>query len=304
MQVILSYTQHDDKIMEQIHFHLQTLSKEGLISALSIHQIMAGGETELTLNPFSQADLVIPLINKQYMSLYYLFSNAIRKALLNKMEGEVIIVPVIIDSCDWSNTLFNNFTTLPLNNYPVSQWESKAKAMETIIQEFRQLLTDGIKGLWANPWSTSLRLNILSPGYEKLKFSKKSFAQIKMYLKEYMQKISLLLDLHGTVYLENCFKFESIIKNANCLKQSKIIISLSEQKLPFFSGCLPIIQLRYYFDNERYLQNKVFILSSDNGNLFWILHESFSGLRKTHQFLPKEIAKLIWDDWMNKSDLL
>ena len=55
-------------------------------------------------------------------------------------EGKIIIVPIIVESCDWLRTPFKNVKVLPTDGKPISDWQNVNIAFLNRTKELRKLL--------------------------------------------------------------------------------------------------------------------------------------------------------------------
>ena len=77
-------------------------------------------------------------MNFQYLVILLVqFTEALRR----EKEGSLLIVPVIIDPCDWLNTPFKEFRVLPPDGKAVSTWSNINTAFLDITQGLRNVIT-------------------------------------------------------------------------------------------------------------------------------------------------------------------
>jgi hypothetical protein len=75
-----------------------------------------------------------------YLASHYCYEREFEKAMQMQDAGELTIVPVIVEPCDWLNTPFGKFKALPKDGKPISTWENKNTAFLDVTQNLRGCL--------------------------------------------------------------------------------------------------------------------------------------------------------------------
>ena len=310
MHVVISYAIENKKIMEEICTYLNSLIDQGLLSTWKTWEIVSGEKSE-AMPYHAFPDVWIPLLSPHFLALMAWNEESLQKALHKQRKGELVILPVIIETCNWASTMFNDLRVLQ-NKKPIIRWLNRQQACEAIFQHIRQILSKPsiVNEVHYYHSSTVFHENYWIPGesislnLEKWKFIKNSFEEIKWQMKEIIDKSIYLLNLEAINHIDTDFSFEMLIRGRNNGPESLLQIHLFAEKLVFSPYCTPVVQIAYDFENKIKPSGKIFMLSGFHQDLFWILNKSYCGLNPGPHYDSFAIAKTIWIDWLQRSVIL
>src|SRR5687767_13106019 len=152
MNAFLSYSHNDSEDLAMFEKHLSQLKRENKINAWYDGKIGAGGNLEKEISRNLQtSELFIALLSPEYIASNYCYNKEFEKAMEMQKAGELIIVPVILESCDWLNTPFKDFKALPKDGKPIRTWENKNTAYLDVIQNLRKLIENDLSSVESSP---------------------------------------------------------------------------------------------------------------------------------------------------------
>src|SRR5205809_2078711 len=141
MKAFISYSHKDSTMLEFLHKHLIQLQRDRLISAWTDNEIPAGGKISKSISKeLNSSELFVALVSPDYIASGYCYNVEFDAALKLEEKGEITIVPVIIEPCDWLNTPFKEFKALPKDGKAISLWENKNTAFLDVAQNIRRVL--------------------------------------------------------------------------------------------------------------------------------------------------------------------
>lgn len=154
--LFISYSHADAGLLERLHKHLAQLEREGTVAGWYDREIHAGGNiaTEIE-NALEGASIFIACASPDYIASNYCYDKELDRALAREAAGELTIVPVIFEPCDWLSTPLAKFKALPGDGKPVSEYTNENVAFLEVIRELRSLTQTSKDGVESAPSATS-----------------------------------------------------------------------------------------------------------------------------------------------------
>jgi hypothetical protein len=139
VRVFCSYSHKDESWKDRLETHLAPLKNSDLIDLWHDRKIRAGcnWQSEIDRN-INAADIIVLLISSDFLSSDYCYGIEMMIALKKHSKNEVVVIPVILRSCDWKNTPIRSLLVLPQDGNPVNRHADKDQALCEIANEIRQ----------------------------------------------------------------------------------------------------------------------------------------------------------------------
>jgi len=226
-------------------------------------------------------------------------------------QGKLIIVPVILEPCDWLNTPFKQFKAVPRDGKAVSSWENKNTAFLDIIQNLRNLTkskesvkTVGFGEVKQNiPLSRNYRVEKDFDTIEKLHFAESGFHEIKDFLKRYIDEIVQLENIKAKVLNESEQSFNAIIVNRNKIAtEANLSVTIGADNSIWNSGKDADKAINYSINDNR--TGKGLVLRFDKFHLFWSQNNYHGNYGDKNEFSTKDIADALWNEWLGSVGIL
>ncbi len=316
MNAFISYSHQDSNMLDLLHKHLAQLRRENIINDWTDRDIMPGGKLDQNISSaLSKAKLFIALLSPDYIASNYCYEKEFTAAL-KLQEGGLIIIPVIVEPCDWLNTPLRDFKALPKDGKAVSNWENTNNAFLDVIQNIRRLIEASGEKLSSSfpinqPHNTLVRNYRVQKDFdsiEKIEFAEKSMVEVKEYIKRYMEEVVKLENIKSRIFVDNDQEFECILVNRNKIAtESHLRISIGiENASSMFSTMTKDKQLLYSISKGTYSrqEEKTIRLTFDEFHLFWTQESYHSRNQKNKELTSKDIADLIWSEWLESVGIL
>ena len=313
MQAFISYSHEDASMLDLLHKHLAQLQRDNIVTAWTDRDILAGGKLNAAISSeLSQSNLFFALLSPHYIASNYCYETEFQKALEMEKLGSIIIVPIIIEPCDWQHTPFKEFKALPKDGKAVSTWENKNTAFLDVIQNIRKLLTSNtgkskeIKSSSSNalPFSRNYRVKKDFDSIEKLEFTEKTFTEIKEYLKRYIEEILQIENIKARTLIETDKQFECWLVNRNKIdSESQLKISIDSGRSHSGFRATSENQIIYSITHNSRPSNVTFLLSFDEFEMFWSQGSFYSSQSGT-KLKAKDISEMIWNEWLESVGIL
>ncbi len=124
-----------------MHTHLAMLRRENLIDTWYDRDILAGDEIDAEIaEQLESCELFIALLSPDFLNSDYCYEKEMQKAIDRHEAGELRIVPIIVEPCDWKTSPLKRFLALPKDGKPVSEWNNENTAYLNIVTELRRLI--------------------------------------------------------------------------------------------------------------------------------------------------------------------
>lgn len=150
-----SYVDEDKIYQQELEKRLIVLRRQGLITDWHARRIDVGmiKQQEIDIH-IQSANIILLLISPDYLASDYYFGYEMQLALIRHANKEILIVPVILRPCEWDETPLVNFSVLPTDCKPISQWRDRDHAFLDVVRGIRKI----IQPFQDKPLSGSLRL--------------------------------------------------------------------------------------------------------------------------------------------------
>lgn len=139
--IFISYAHEDELFKDKLVKHLSGLTRNGEINLWTDTVIVPGQEWDNEIkNALQQADIILFLVSADFMASNYIHTIEIENAIAKHNSGEIIIVPVIVRSCDFRSLPLKKFQALPKGNVPVTKWSDEDEAFLNIVEGIKMIL--------------------------------------------------------------------------------------------------------------------------------------------------------------------
>jgi hypothetical protein len=156
LKLFISYSHADQDLLERLHKHLAQLQRDGSISEWYDREIHAGGNIHEEIDAaLEQADTFLACASPDYIASNYCYERELERALERVSAGELTIIPVIFEPCEWLETPLANFKALPRDGKPVVEFTNQNLALLEVATELRRLANVPQKAAGGSPRSPS-----------------------------------------------------------------------------------------------------------------------------------------------------
>jgi hypothetical protein len=141
MKAFISYSHRDEQMLERLHTHLSMLRREGGITDWYDRQIAAGASIDREVaKQLDSCQIFLALVSPDFLSSGYCYDKEMARAIERHAAGEIMIVPIILESCDWLASPLKQFKAIPKDGKPISEWTNKNAAWLDVVTELRRLV--------------------------------------------------------------------------------------------------------------------------------------------------------------------
>ncbi|MBD2411502.1 hypothetical protein FACHB389_11685 [Nostoc calcicola FACHB-389] len=138
VKLFISYSHRDEKLRHQLDKHLASLKRQKVIEAWHDRKIEAGMEWAKQIDDnLNKADIILLLISPDFIFSNYCSEIEMEQAIKRHEAGEAIVIPIILEPCDWTWLVFSKYQAFPTNAKPVTTWTNVNEAFLDVIQGIR-----------------------------------------------------------------------------------------------------------------------------------------------------------------------
>jgi hypothetical protein len=141
MKAFVSYSHRDEAMRERFDAHLSMLRKEGSITDWYDRKIVAGGRIDDEVKrQLDSSQLFLALVSPDFLNSGYCYDKEMTRAIERDAAGEMAIVPIIAEPCDWLASPLGKFKAIPRDGKAISEWTNKNTAWLDVVTELRRLV--------------------------------------------------------------------------------------------------------------------------------------------------------------------
>lgn len=146
VEIFLSYSRKDEKLLQDFKIHLTSLRLSGYASLWHDGLIVPGqGWDDEIKENLDRSKIIILLISKYFIQSKYCQEVELARAYERYEAGKACIIPVILRHCSWKKIPFGRKTlgdlqALPRNVKPITDWQNRDKAFTTIVEEIQAII--------------------------------------------------------------------------------------------------------------------------------------------------------------------
>jgi hypothetical protein len=193
-KLFFSYSHKDEIFRNELETHLSMLKRQGIIEPWHDRRIDAGSEIDGVISQeLETADIILLLVSPYFLDSYYCYDKELQRAIEKHKKGEVKIIPIIVNSCDWKNSPLSELLVIPTDGKPVSKYPNHHDAfleITTAIRSIAEKITPSntfqnaqiskqscshISSSLQPPRSSNLRIKKEFSDHDKDEFLEKSF---------------------------------------------------------------------------------------------------------------------------------
>ena len=140
LKVFLSYAHEDEAMKEQLDKNLIMLKRSNQIDVWEDRKITAGMEWDQSITKaLAEADIILLLISTDFNNSEYIWNKELKTALERHEKNEARVIPVILRTCDWSQSPYAKLLALPVGAKPISSFPDADVAYTDIAKGIRMV---------------------------------------------------------------------------------------------------------------------------------------------------------------------
>lgn len=140
--LFLSYSHKDEEAMGLLETHLQSMVRRGLLESWHDRRIDPGSEIkdEISAN-LEKADIIALLVSPYFIASDYCYNVEMKRALDRHEAGSAVVIPIILEYCNWHSLPFGKLKATPIDGRPISSYPNRHEALKQVAEDIEEVVT-------------------------------------------------------------------------------------------------------------------------------------------------------------------
>lgn len=310
INAFISYSHKDAEILSRLHTHLAVLRRSGQISGWYDRSILAGGviDTEIS-KELENCNLFLAIVSPDFLDSSYCYEKEMNRAFERHDAGQIRLIPIIVEPCDWIHTPLSRFKALPKDGKPISEWPNPNNAYQDIVSELRRIVSDLESKQRPNLQNEDLPSSKKTSQPSRFKV-KKSFDEIDK--KDFSDKAYQIIRDQFKLFIDEIDNHEDVRAQLKDIDSTAFTCTILNKAKKNSVGHLTVhgktsnflgdMSFSYSADASPNTTNGTFQVRSDDYDLYLGLGFPMIG-RENRRLNPIEAALLLWKDLLNRADI-
>jgi formylglycine-generating enzyme required for sulfatase activity len=141
IDVFIAYAHEDLAFKNELKKFLAPLLREGRVTVWDDFDINAGEDWDAAIKQrLYSAGVVLLLVSADSLASKYFYGEEVRISLERHQRGDMVLVPIVLRSCDWTSTPLGALEALPAKGKAVSSWPNRDDAFQDIVTGLRAVI--------------------------------------------------------------------------------------------------------------------------------------------------------------------
>ena len=141
IKVFLSYAHEDEAMKERLDKNLVMLKRSDQVEVWEDRKMIAGLEWDQSITKaLAEADIILLLVSTDFNNSEYIWNKELKTALERHEKNEARVIPVILRTCDWSQSPYAKLQALPTGAKPISSFADADVAYTDIAKGIRMVV--------------------------------------------------------------------------------------------------------------------------------------------------------------------
>lgn len=282
------------------------LRRDGLISAWYDREIRPGSVIDDEVGAqLERCDLFLALVSPDFLASNYCFEREMGRAIERHEAGEMRIVPIIVEPCDWKSSPLVRFKAVPRDGKPITEWTNQNNALLDVVTELRrlsdveqQVAADASEASSAEA-SRKYRVKRNFDQLDKADFRREAFGVIKDYFEASIRELDAIEGIKARFEVIDATSFGCMVLNRHYRDEAACITVHSG------SGQYSLGDVYYSFADHAPANtaNGSFGVDADEYDLY--LKDSGFGLRQEpdRKLSADQAAELLWTEFLEHAGI-
>jgi hypothetical protein len=312
MKAFISYAHRDRAMLERLHTHLAMLRREGGITDWYDREILAGTVIAREIPAqLEDSRLFLALVSPDFLSSQYCYEKEMTHAIERHEAGQIVIVPVILEPCDWLSSPLQPFKALPGDGKPISEWTNQNAAFLDVVSELRRLVS-AMSPSGATPPTPDQPASRQPPGTSRYRIRKTfdridrddfraaTYETIRKYFEESAKELDGVDDLRARYQTTGPTAFTCTVVNRLIKNGPRGEAHITVHASP--GAMLGDIYYSFAPSAAENRANGSFGIEYDDYHLF-LRASSLSSANDNRNWYPQEVAARLWQEFLQQAGI-
>ena len=136
IRLFITYSHKDIKAKDQLITYLAAMKREGLIKIWQDNEILPGDTwRDSIFKNLDETDILLYLVSADSLA-----SKNCNKELVEALNTNVRVIPIILEHCDWLNHQLSGFQVLPDEGKPINVWKDENEGWQSTVASIRKVI--------------------------------------------------------------------------------------------------------------------------------------------------------------------
>ncbi|WP_420825566.1 toll/interleukin-1 receptor domain-containing protein [Terrihabitans soli] len=176
------------------------LKRDGILSTWHDKEITAGSNLDSAISTaLEKCDVFIALVSPDYLASKYCYEREMERALERAGDGSMLLVPIILEPCDWQTSPLAKFKAVPKDGNPIALWTNENLAWLDVVSEVRNALSSSkapdkkaATPLAATPSQLRVKIQRDFDVIDKSEFRDQAFETIRNFFKRSTDEVNTI----------------------------------------------------------------------------------------------------------------
>ncbi len=136
LKVFITYSHEDTNSKDKLRQCLAVMEQQGLVTIWHDNEILPGDKwyEDISKN-LADSDILLYLVSTSSLA-----SKNCNKELAEALSGEIRVIPIILEDCDWQNHQLSDVQALPDKGKPINEWQPESKGWQSVVADLRKVV--------------------------------------------------------------------------------------------------------------------------------------------------------------------
>ena len=136
LKVFITYSHKDTDSKDKLQQCLAVMENKDLITIWHDNEILPGDKwyEDISKN-LADSNILLYLVSTSSLA-----SKNCNKELAEALSGEIRVIPIILEDCDWLNHQLSNIQALPDQGKPINEWQPESKGWQNVVEGLRKVV--------------------------------------------------------------------------------------------------------------------------------------------------------------------
>jgi hypothetical protein len=313
MKAFISYSHRDEALLQRLHAHLAMLRREGGISEWYDREIKAGGAIDREISTqLDGCQLFLALVSPDFLNSGYCYDKEMMRAVERHEAGELTIVPIVLEPCDWQASPLKQFKAVPKDGKPISEWTNQNTAFLDVVTELRRLVTsnpaEGKRPATVPPENpgqrkqAKYRLKRSFDQIDRSDFRKAAYRTIREYFERNVAEINSVDGIRARNEDIGPLAFTCIVLNRLMRREGQAAFTIRAASTRSGYGALGDLYYSFQEHAPENTANGGFNVESDEYELF-LKRTNFDSQERDRRWSPDEAAHRLWEELLENAGI-
>ncbi len=310
MKAFISYSHRDESALDRLHTHLAMLRREKRIDEWYDREILAGGDVDDDIAAqLEKCDVFLALVSPDFLHSNYCYEREMLRAIERHEAGDLRIIPIIVEPCDWKASPLQRFKALPKDGKPISEWTNENTAYLDIVAELRRIIQYELEEQQPTQLESTSPTEVAGPSKYRVRrdfdeidrgdFRRTAFQEISDYFERSITEIDQIDGLRGRFHEAGPQGFTCTVVNQMLDSRGEAHITV---RLSSGAGGFGDISYSFTENAAENTANGWFSVGSNDYDLY-LCGNSFGRIGEKKQMSPQNAAEALWGEFLDNTGI-